>query len=186
MGRCDEIRIQHNLAKPDLSSSASWHTVRYRSRASSRRGPRGRHLTRKMMKLVVVGVLVLAAMAAADNCTIAPPARIDCKIDSQGPCEAAGCCWGPYNGHDPWCFKPYPASPPPPTPAPPPPLPGPPFNSTALSLMKTYLRANLDIKNLGGVVASPSTSGPGGSYYYACMHPTPNPTPPLTPIHPPM
>ena len=127
------------------------------------------------MKLVVVGVLVLAAIAAADNCTIAPPARIDCKIDSQGPCEAAGCCWGPYNGHDPWCFKPYPASPPPPTPAPPPPLPGPPFNSTALSLMKTYLRANLDIKNLGGVVASPSTSGPGGSYYYACTHPTPNP-----------
>ena len=65
----------------------------------------------------------------------------------------------------PWCFYGlnYTTTPPP---FPPPAHAGSPFTSAQVSTMFSYFLANLNIQGLGGVVASPDTTTPGGSYYY--------------------
>lgn len=94
--------------------------------------------------------------------------KIDCGyngINQQG-CNQKGCCWVPqYQGSvTPWCFygSNYSTN----VPLPPPPPAQVPFSNDDLNTMFGYYRKNIDIQGLGGVVASPDNSTPGGSYYY--------------------
>lgn len=107
-------------------------------------------------------------MLCQDSCDVNNSQKIDCGysgINQQG-CNQKGCCWVPqYQGSTtPWCFygSNYSTN----VPLPPPPPDQVPFTNSELNTMFGYYRTNLDIQGLGGVVASPDNSTPGGSYYY--------------------
>lgn len=124
------------------------------------------------MKSPVIFIIVLSCLfsisLAQGPCSVSNSSKIDCGysgIDQDG-CNSKGCCWVPagQGSSIPWCFygTNYSTS----VPLPPPSIPGAPFSSSELSTMYDYFIANIDIQNLGGVVASPDNSTPGGSYYY--------------------
>ena len=114
-------------------------------------------------------LLALCSFALAQNaCDIDDYMKVDCGysgINQQG-CNQKGCCWVPaYQGSSiPWCF--YGTNHSGSVPLPPPAYDSSPFTQQDMNTMYGYYRANLDIQNLGGVVASPDNSTPGGSYYY--------------------
>ena len=118
--------------------------------------------------LIIFVTLFVAYSYAQSACDIDNSKKVDCGysgIDQSG-CNAKGCCWVPaYQGSSiPWCF--YGSNHSGSVPLPPPAYPGAPFTQSNLDTMYGYFLANLDIQGLGGVVASPDNSTPGGSYYY--------------------
>lgn len=115
---------------------------------------------------VICSLIVI--VSAQDSCSINNSSKIDCGysgIDQSG-CNSKGCCWVPagQGSSIPWCFygSNYTTN----IPLPPPSIPGSPFSSSELNTMYNYFMNNIDIQGLGGVVASPDNSTPGGSYYY--------------------
>lgn len=62
-----------------------------------------------MWKFAIVLLLVVYPVLGNSNCEgISDDKKIDCHINGEGNCEAAGCCWSPIkdNPHNyPWCFK---------------------------------------------------------------------------------
>ena len=105
----------------------------------------------------------------AADCTVSDPSKVDCGFTgvTQSQCESSGCCWvpGSQGSSTPWCFYPaghtdvctnlsFTAT-------------GPGFSDSDFSNMQGFFYANLNIQGKGGVVASPDTATPGGSYYYA-------------------
>lgn len=103
------------------------------------------------------------------DCTVDDPSKVDCGYVgvTQSLCEGKGCCWvpGAQGSSTPWCFYPaghtdvcsslsFTAT-------------SPGFTDADFATMSNYFYANLNIQGKGGVVASPDTNTPGGSYYYA-------------------
>lgn len=121
-----------------------------------------------MLRLLILSSLLFVLVLGQDACNIANSTKIDCGYSgiNQEGCNDNGCCWVPagQGSSTPWCFygSNYTADPT----LPPPSIPGSPFSSTDLSTMYGYFMDNIDIKGLGGVVASPDNSTPGGSYFY--------------------
>ena len=123
-----------------------------------------------MRKFLIFSLLlfVLIAVSFATDCSVSDPAKVDCGYVgiTQSQCEGKGCCWvAASTSSIPWCFNPagatdvcssliFTAT-------------SPGFTDADVANMKTYFYANLNIQGLGGVVASPDTNTPGGSYYYA-------------------
>eukprot|EP01061_Rhynchopus_euleeides_P003616 TRINITY_DN128_c0_g2_i1.p1 TRINITY_DN128_c0_g2~~TRINITY_DN128_c0_g2_i1.p1 ORF type:complete len:505 (+),score=209.55 TRINITY_DN128_c0_g2_i1:49-1515(+) len=120
------------------------------------------------MRTLAIAVLLVGA--AAQNCSVADPEKLDCgHVGTDQPtCEAAGCCWKPVSDpgvNVPWCF--YGAGSNPcvvnwnAT--------NPGFTDGFVALMKTKFEANFNIQGSGMVVAAPDLDTPGGSYYYHWM-----------------
>lgn len=124
------------------------------------------------MRSLFVGGL-LATLATSQSCDLSDSSKSDCGyvgID-QSKCQAKGCCWKPVSlfnepNDTPWCY--YPKSE----------LcntinldgsKGMGFNDAFYNKMYTLFDANINIQGLGGIVAAPDHSTPGGSYYYHWM-----------------
>jgi len=120
------------------------------------------------VKVVLLVSLLLVSVAFGQSCNINNSQKIDCGYSgiTEQQCNSKGCCWVPagQGSSTPWCFygSNYTTN----VPLPPPPPAGAPFSNDELNTMFGFYRLNLDIQGMGGVVASPDTSTPGGSYYY--------------------
>ena len=124
------------------------------------------------MHTLLCFALAFASAIAANVCAIPDFKKADCQIGQKAACLAASCCWAPVSPNPnnvPWCYRNLT------TPGPsacllhPATAPAPPFSSAQSVLRKNMLQ-NVDIGGLGGVVASPDTTVPGGgSYFFAWM-----------------
>jgi glucoamylase len=112
---------------------------------------------------------VKGSVCPALPCNVEDPEKVDCGFSgvNEQQCEAKGCCWLPSNvSNIPWCFykagtstncfgvQPTLSLP---------------FSESEVTTMRGYFLANINIQGKGGIVASPDTNTPGGSYYYHWM-----------------
>lgn len=119
-------------------------------------------------QLIILSFSLLILAVCSTDCSVSDPSKIDCGYYgiNQSQCESKGCCWVAASSSSvPWCFYPagttdvcndlsFTAT-------------SPGFTDSDVANMKSYFYANLNIQGKGGVVASPDTTTPGGSYYYA-------------------
>lgn len=137
-------------------------------------------MARTLTAIAPLLVQIFAADARQSaSCTVSDSAKSDCGyfgIDQSG-CESKGCCWSPlYDGSDtPWCFfdtgdddsvdddtsstcflldgSEAVAD-------------SPPFDDSMMALFKANFLSQIDIDDVGAVVAAPDHDTPGGDYYF--------------------
>ena len=117
--------------------------------------------------------LCIILNTVSDQCDVETSLRTDCGYDgiNQRQCESKSCCWKPTNSDrlsgTPWCF--YQAGSNPCENITYDGKDGPGFDEVFYEKMYSLFDVNININGLGGVVAAPDHSTPGGDYYYHWM-----------------